>query len=70
MFEAGWSEEALFDAISVCAVFNMMNRIVEGTGVVSSVENMQSSRERHEFNKDNATPYTDFGRMMGLEPKK
>ena len=29
---AGWDEAALFSLVSVCAVFNMMNRIVEGTG--------------------------------------
>jgi uncharacterized peroxidase-related enzyme len=33
VFDAGWDEQALFDAISVCALFNMMNRIVMGTGV-------------------------------------
>ncbi len=33
VYAAGWSEEALFDAISVCALFNMMNRIVEGSGI-------------------------------------
>lgn len=33
VYDAGWSEEALFDAISVCALFNFMNRIVEGTGL-------------------------------------
>ncbi|MEM8980228.1 MAG: peroxidase [Pseudomonadota bacterium] len=33
VFDAGWSETALFEAIEVCSVFNMMNRIVEGTGV-------------------------------------
>ncbi len=33
VYEAGWSEAALFDAISVCALFNFMNRIVEGTGL-------------------------------------
>lgn len=32
VFAAGWNEEALFSVVSVCAVFNMMNRIVEGTG--------------------------------------
>jgi len=32
VYEAGWDEQALFDAVSVCALFNMMNRIVEGTG--------------------------------------
>jgi uncharacterized peroxidase-related enzyme len=30
---AGWSEKALFEAIQIAALFNMMNRIVEGTGV-------------------------------------
>jgi uncharacterized peroxidase-related enzyme len=33
VFEAGWSEEALFEAIEVASLFNMMNRIVEGAGV-------------------------------------
>ena len=34
VYDAGWSEEALFDAVQTCALFNFMNRIVEGTGVV------------------------------------
>lgn len=33
VYDAGWSEQALFDAVSVCALFNFMNRIVEGTGI-------------------------------------
>jgi uncharacterized peroxidase-related enzyme len=33
VYAAGWDEQALFDAVSVCALFNMMNRIVEGSGV-------------------------------------
>ena len=32
VFDAGWDEQALFDAVSVCGLFNLMNRIVEGTG--------------------------------------
>ena len=32
VFDAGWSEEALFHAISVCALFSFMNRIVRGSG--------------------------------------
>lgn len=32
VYDAGWDEQALFDAVSVCALFNLMNRIVEGTG--------------------------------------
>lgn len=34
VYDAGWGEQALFDAISVCALFNMMNRIVLGSGIV------------------------------------
>lgn len=33
VFAAGWDADALFDAVAVCALFNFMNRIVEGTGV-------------------------------------
>ena len=33
VYAAGWTEQALFDAISVCALFNMMNQIVEGAGI-------------------------------------
>jgi uncharacterized peroxidase-related enzyme len=30
---AGWEERALFDAVSVCGLFNLMNRLVEGLGL-------------------------------------
>ncbi len=33
VFEVGISERALFEAVRVAAVFNMMNRLVEGVGV-------------------------------------
>ncbi len=33
VYAAGWQEQALFDAVSVCALFNFMNRIVEGSGI-------------------------------------
>ena len=29
----GWSDEALYDAITVCALFNFYNRWVDATGV-------------------------------------
>jgi len=32
---AGWDEKALHDAVSVCALFNMMNRLVDGLGVTA-----------------------------------
>lgn len=33
VLEQGWSEDALFEAVEVSGLFNMMNRIVEGGGV-------------------------------------
>jgi hypothetical protein len=33
VFDAGWDERALHDAISVAALFNFMNRYVEGHGL-------------------------------------
>jgi uncharacterized peroxidase-related enzyme len=30
---AGWEEKALHDAVSVCGLFNLMNRLVDGLGV-------------------------------------
>jgi uncharacterized peroxidase-related enzyme len=33
VFAAGWDEKALHDAVSVCALFNFMNRYVEGLGI-------------------------------------
>jgi len=69
VFAAGWSEDALYDAVIVCAAFNMMNRIVEGCGVVPTSDGSTASRERHERAKESTTPYTDFGRMIGITGK-
>ena len=44
VLEAGWSEDAFHNAILVCASFNMMNRIVEGCGVVPTPEGEAASR--------------------------
>jgi uncharacterized peroxidase-related enzyme len=33
VYAAGWSDEALMQAIAVCCLANFMNRLVEGTGV-------------------------------------
>jgi len=35
VFAAGWEEKALYDAVSVCALFNFMNRLVEGVGLTA-----------------------------------
>ncbi|HKN56247.1 MAG TPA: peroxidase, partial [Amycolatopsis sp.] len=33
VFAAGWDESALHTAVLVCALFNFMNRMVEGLGI-------------------------------------
>ncbi|MEN3976870.1 peroxidase-related enzyme [Emcibacter sp. SYSU 3D8] len=33
VFTAGWDGKALHDAIAVCAMFNFMNRLVDGLGI-------------------------------------
>lgn len=33
VFAQGWDEKALHDAVSVCALFNFYNRMVEGAGI-------------------------------------
>jgi uncharacterized peroxidase-related enzyme len=35
VLDAGWEEQALHDAVSVCALFNLMNRFVTGLGVTT-----------------------------------
>jgi len=30
---AGWTDEAVYDAITVCALFNFYNKWIDGTGV-------------------------------------
>jgi uncharacterized peroxidase-related enzyme len=42
VYAAGWDETALYHAILVCALFNFMNRIVDGTGI-SADENYYST---------------------------
>ncbi len=69
VYAAGWSERALFDAISVCALFNFMNRIVEGSGVVTSPEVQAEQRSRHARSPDDPETYRRFGRRLGLSPE-
>lgn len=33
VYAAGWSERALYEAVSITGLFNMMNRIIEGCGI-------------------------------------
>jgi uncharacterized peroxidase-related enzyme len=46
IFAAGWDDRALLGAVQVCALFNFMNRIVEGTGIQASSEDKETSGRR------------------------
>ncbi len=49
VFEAGWDEKALHDAIAVCARMNFMCRLVEGYGFVPM--DARSARDNAENRK-------------------
>ncbi len=64
VFAAGWSEEAFYDAICICALFNFMNRIVEGTGVISNDMIKAEQRQRMQSNVDDPEYYRNYARML------
>lgn len=43
---AGWGEDALHSAIMVCALFNFMNRMVEGHGITAGADYFATSGVR------------------------
>lgn len=46
IFAAGWNDRALHDAVAVCALFNLMNRLVNGLGVEASEDYIRMAAER------------------------
>lgn len=46
VFAAGWDDRALHDAVSVCGLFNLMNRLVEGLGLAGRPEYFKIAGER------------------------
>jgi uncharacterized peroxidase-related enzyme len=46
VFAAGWSDQALHDAVSVCALFNLMNRLVEGLGIRAGADYFEAASKR------------------------
>lgn len=61
---AGRSERALFDAIQVAALFNYMNRIIEGTGVSFDYTTVAATAEELAMRRTRS--YADFGRQLGI----
>jgi uncharacterized peroxidase-related enzyme len=46
VFAAGWDETALHHAVLVCALFNFMNRLVEGLGIQADASYYETSGKR------------------------
>lgn len=46
VLSAGWSEKALHDAVSVCGLFNLMNRLVSGLGITVDQDYFETSGDR------------------------
>jgi len=48
---AGWSDEAIYDAVTVCALFNFYNRWCDGAGVhvMSAQDHAMSGKRLAEF---------------------
>lgn len=76
VYAAGWSEQALFDAVSICALFNFMNRIVEGSGIKANpLEADQAEMDARIARMGGATAdphrgersYTRLATMWGIE---
>ncbi len=64
VYKAGWSERALYDAVQICALFNFMNRLIEGTGV--SFDYAENPPSKKEMEARRTRSYTDFGRQLGI----
>lgn len=76
VYAVGWDEQALFDAVSVCALFNLMNRIIEGSGIKSNpLEADQAEMEARMARMGGATDdphrgersYTRLARLWGID---
>lgn len=66
---AGWTEEALYYVVLTCALFNFMNRVVDGMGIATSPAIQARQRARHDRAPDdpvNLEAYRDYGRKLGL----
>jgi len=46
LYAAGWDERALYDIVSVTALYNLYNRLVEGLGVEAGPEYYRAAAER------------------------
>lgn len=64
VYDAGWSEAALYDAVAICALFNYMNRIVDGAGVMPAPE--QADPTEADLKRRREGTYLGWGRQTDL----
>ncbi len=66
VYDAGWPEQALYDAVQVCALFSFMNRIVEGTGVSFDFADAPPMTDAQKAARRERR-YSDWGKQIGLD---
>jgi len=64
VFAAGWPEEALHDAVLVCALFNFMNRVLDGSGITPKPVFDRPDEEALEIRRNST--YTGWARGAGI----
>ncbi len=68
VFAAGWEEDALHDAVLVCALFNFMNRILDGSGITPKPIFDKPDAEALKARRTGT--YSGWARNAGIIPPK
>lgn len=63
ILKQGWNDETVHTSATICALFNFMNRLVDGLGVSEESISKKSLGGSGHLSK---TSYQDFGRARGL----
>jgi uncharacterized peroxidase-related enzyme len=66
VFAAGWPEEALHDAVLVCALFNFMNRVLDGAGITPKPVFDKPDEDALKIRRNST--YTGWARGAGIIP--
>ena len=70
VYAAGWGEQAMYEAISVCALFNMMNRLIEGAGLnFDYIANPEVHPAHEGYSPKLERSYRAFGERLEAEGK-
>ena len=56
VFLAGWSEQALYDAICICCLFNFFNRLLDGHGIKGN-DNLYKLGANHLYKNGYGVPW-------------